>query len=566
MNRMSLVAVLTLTGALAATMTPGEARACGGFFCDNSRRVNQSGERIVFARAADGSVTAVIEIEYFGPAERFAWMLPVEGTPSIAVSSSTALSSLSDATEPRYVLRTTVEGTCRREASRSDGGAIDAGAGPRSDGGAPTPPPSVSVVDGGAVGPYDYVIISVDPTASDPSGDALLWLSLNGYDVDPFGRDRLAPYLDAGMNILAFRLTKGNDTGSIRPVMIGFGAGLPTIPIRPTAVAASDDMGVLVWVLGQHRAVPVNYMSLELNEALVNWLSPIDTYDALVTRAANEAGGQGFVTELAGPAAPFAESIFPASQSEAWASIRDGDWSGRHGALLDQVARQYRGFDGIRDAFGATVPLPDGFTLDALLACLSCTYPADRALIEGFDPAAFLAAVQEQVITPIEATRALFEAIPYVTRLYTTMSADEMTRDPVFDENPDLGDVSNEHHAERVIECAPDLLQSEAPWRVALADGNTVRGVGTSWPLTPSDDLPASAVIRRVGTEGAGEVVEDHRDAIRTALERLNAGLPIHSPVAGAGGCSVRPGPAAGTAFVSAFALALVLARRRRRA
>ena len=134
---------------------------------------------------------------------------------------------------------------------------------------------------------------------------------LEGYDVVPPGGDPddiaslLGEYLQDAMNLLAFRLTKGNDTGTIRPVWITYESDQPMIPIRPTAVAANDDMGVMVWVLGESRAVPVNYKGLELNQALINWLNGARNYNQVVIAAANEAGGQGFVSERAGPSTDY---------------------------------------------------------------------------------------------------------------------------------------------------------------------------------------------------------------------------------------------------------------------
>jgi hypothetical protein len=79
--------------------------------------------------------------------------------------------------------------------------------------------------------------------------------------------------------------------------MLTYNTDHPMIPIRPTAVAANDDMGILVWVLGSGRAVPTNYKTLELNEAVLDWFNPSMVYNDVVVAAADEAGGQGFVTE-----------------------------------------------------------------------------------------------------------------------------------------------------------------------------------------------------------------------------------------------------------------------------
>jgi hypothetical protein len=132
--------------ALALFIEPSGAHACGGFFCNQSAPVNQAAERIIFARGEDGNVTAIIQIQYSGPSERFAWLLPVSGTPEIGVSSNSAFTTLQTQTNPSYVLNTTVEGTCRegRFGPVFGAGRADAGAG--GDGGA-----SARVVDQGSV-------------------------------------------------------------------------------------------------------------------------------------------------------------------------------------------------------------------------------------------------------------------------------------------------------------------------------------------------------------------------------------------------------------------------------
>ena len=125
--------VLALGSALAATaaLTPTPASACGGFFCDSAQPVNQQAERILFAQEADGSVTAVIQIQYQGPSERFAWMLPVAGSPEVGVSSNDLFTRLQAASNPQYQLNTTVEGRCADAGRgggpqiRSDGLAVD---------------------------------------------------------------------------------------------------------------------------------------------------------------------------------------------------------------------------------------------------------------------------------------------------------------------------------------------------------------------------------------------------------------------------------------------------------
>jgi hypothetical protein len=303
-------------------------------------------------------------------------------------------------------------------------------------------------------------------------------------------------------------------------------------------------MGVMVWVLGHARAIPVNYMSLELNEALINWLSPGSTYDDVVNEAANQAGGQGFVTEMAGDAAPMADVIVPSWETSEWDLLRTETWGGRHTELVSRALSTFGSHDGIRDVVTATVPVPAGYTLEEVLGCFTCVYGWGPAEIPGFDPAAFLAALESSVIEPMTRTAELFRTHATMTRFYTTMSADEMTRDPMFAFNSNLDDVSSVHNATRVIECSPSLSQSEAPWRVVLPSGETVRGTGTSWPFTAAGgEMPANARIRRLDTEGEGEVIVDNVAAITATLATHNRTIRRPSVMpGGGGGCSVGRG------------------------
>ncbi|MEM6954643.1 MAG: DUF2330 domain-containing protein [Myxococcota bacterium] len=559
-----------------AGLAPTPAKACGGFFCNNTQPVNQAAERIIFSQNADGTTTAVIQIQYSGPSEEFAWMLPVQGSPEIGVSSNSAFAALQQATNPTYQLQTEVEGSCQDDGflggrggspTFDSAGAADSGAAPSE--------PEVSVVDAGSVGPYDFVIISVNPDAEDIATVATDWLVENEYDVSPLGRDRLVPYLESGMNLLAFRLSKGRDAGEIRPVMLSFGEGLPSIPLRPTAAAADPDMGIMVWVLGESRSIPANYRSLELNEARINWFQPSTNYNDVVTLAANEAGGQGFVTEFAGDAAGFEATVLPPSTDDAFANLSERDWTGQHRDLVVQATQLFQSFqnfgpfgggtawDGVAESVLAEVPRPADVPEDQWIASpLEWIWNLDDT-VEGFDPASFLARLEADVLEPVRATAALFESAAKVTRFYTTMSPDEMTVDPVFDFNADLPDYSNAHLQTRIIECNPSVSQFDAPWRIQFDDGTVVRGDGQTWPLLGNDALPANRRVLRVGTEGEGEVIIDNSAAILAVVNVSNADHPRRDGRMAGGTCSALGG-AAPLGVLGAFGLSILAIRRRR--
>lgn len=540
--------------ALMATLSPSSAEACGGFFCDSAQPVNQAAERIIFSDNEDGTTTAIIQILYNGPSDRFAWVLPVPSIPTIGLSSNVAFTRLQSATNPNYQLQTTVEGECMEETdfnatgSSSSGGVQDTSSSSDMNG------PPVVVVAAGSVGPYDYEVIELDSTLTDPAQVAVDWLETNGYDVTSVGPDLLRPYLEMEMKLLAFRLTKQAESGDVRPVILTYDAELPSIPIKLTAAAADDDMGVLVWTLGSDRAIPLNYLSLELNDAVINWFNPASNYNDVVNLAANEAGGHGFVTEFADASSTQDGVVFQDFEQTGWNNLVEDDWNMRHGELLSRTLGGYFGWDGISETIREQVPLPaEAASYDDLIECVTCYYSFDMAEIPNFDPAAYLAAFSTNVIEPMVETEAVLQSRPYITRLYTTLSAAEMTEDPVFNFNPDLDPVSNQHTAERIIECAPDIERFEAPWRAALPSGQVVRGVGQSWPVSTAQ-MPLNLRVVQMSTSGEGEVVQDNTETITQGVTENNEAYPPRDPNTSSSGSTSSGSTSSGTTSSGASA------------
>jgi hypothetical protein len=588
-----------LAGALGATVLFGigaggvaPAQACGGLFCSSANPVNQAAERIIFSvDKAAGKVTAVVEILYEGPSSKFAWVLPVPGIPEVKVSTSALLDRLQATTNPTYAINRDFSDSCK--------GGVGAGGSSGSAPGSPVPAsdnaggPAVSVVAAGSVGPYDYTVIKVDPLLSDPGMAAIAWLKANQFDVDALGSEVLRAYLRDGLNLIAFKLSKNRSTGSIRPVMLTYDSSHPMIPIRPTAVAANNDMGILVFVLGQNRAVPTNYKTLELNEALIDWFMPNTTYNAVVTAAANEAQGQGFVTELAMPTAMTGAGSLLQEQAaidkfrmnadqwmapdlvsylvELFATFGQGGFGGPFGARPSggRVA-----LDGVSDVLAHNLVLPPGVTADDVLASPRCYFsafrtpdmfycngkPAPAQVIDltTFDRKKFLTDVEALVIGPLEATAKLFTAQPYLTRLYTTLSPAEMTLDPEFDINVELGDVSNAHQV--TLKYNAGCGDTSGPWQAKLGD-LVVKGEGNTWPVTAAAmKMPYNLRVLQLGITGKGTVTANNSDTIATALG---------NPAKGDGGCAMAlattGGDRIGWAGMLLMGPLVALLRRRRR-
>src|SRR6478752_5202549 len=533
--------VLGIATWAASAWLPASAQACGGFFCNQAQPVNQAAEGIIFADNGDGTVTAVIQIKYQGPSKNFSWLLPISSVPKadsdIGVASEVAFQRLQTATNPSYSLTTSTEGTCA-SGFNGAGGAASAGGGFGTS--APTANTSdsgngVTVEASGVVGAFEWTVISLDKSTAEPADVAVTWLKENGFDVPSIGPDKLGPYLKSGLYLLALKLTKGADTGSIRPIVLTYQGTQASIPVKLTAVAANDDMGVLAWVLGKSRSVPQNYLSLELNEARINWFNAASNYNSVVIDAANDAGGQGFVTEFAGASSTLKSVI--------WTTFDDQNWNSFKGTVyqsfsdfFNRAYGQYGNWDGFWDATRAAVTLPDGVSFDDFKLCPTC-YSGQIQ----FSPSTYLAALEKSVIAPVKLVQNLVDAHPEITRMYTTLSADEMTLDPLFAFNPDLPDLSNRHTANRVVECNPKVSFSEAPWRIELPQGGVIRGVGSqglgSWPQ-PLVELPPNFSIVRTGERGTGKVLENNADAIGDLLASYNADVESGVIPTGTGGAT----------------------------
>src|SRR5262249_54037071 len=155
-------------------------------------------------------------------------------------------------------------------------------------------------------------------------------------------------------------------------------------------------------------------------------------YQDLVNKAIDEAAGHGFVTEYAGPSAPLKGRLFNAGMlnPEALRGITDP------AALIDALLQMGYPRDATMQALlREFIPEPQS---------LKDQHVEERAFynnirqyqsaLAGFkvDIDGFIAALDERVVMPLKAAQAMIDARPYLTRLYSTVSPDEMTRDPLF--------------------------------------------------------------------------------------------------------------------------------------
>ncbi len=548
------------------------AMACGCFAPPNpSVPVVQAGERILFAME-DGEVTAHIQIQYAGDADEFAWLVPLPARPDVELGTDELFAQVINTTQPQYRLLREDDGFCDDFATSRPGGVADS---------APPPEaaPSDPLVSRDIVGPYDYVVLRAD--SKQPMLD---WLEAERFFV-PAGTDEAVdPYIREGAFFLALKLRKGQSVGDLAPVVLKYRSELPMIPIVLTSVAADPDMPVMVWMLGEGRAIPRNYYHTKINDAQIDWLNNGANYVDVVTRAVDEADGRhSFVTEYAGTSAIMRGLLDPDG--------RFGDVA-LLGTIADPVAFvEYLLIHGYTSVSLASPLFPQ--LSSPLVAILQRHLPMPAELAEqgirpieyydgfgfwldeyqrqfpdlaadmyaDFDPAEAADEIEERIVVPTLAAARLFDEYPYMTRLFTTLSPEEMTSDPVFSFNPALSDVSNIHEARLILECQranngviPARIITEQGWVLRFPRGTA----GVSWPDL---DMPDSLQIQVLREEGAPEVTTDNESEINAVIDR-------HS---GGGGCSVVPGtrqsaPLGGWAgLLLLTGLGWGLARRRRR-
>jgi hypothetical protein len=445
--RTSISAILICCAVLVRAPT---ARACGGFFCSRLP-VDQTAERIVF-RINPNSVTMIVQIAYAGPPADFAWVLPLANVPdpgSLGVFPQRALAALDANTGPTFQSPS----ECF---DYDDDDSWWDGCG-QNEGFAAAPStaigglPSVTVHYRAEVGPYEVAAIqSLDPMA------LYDWLQQQGFNVNETMLPYIRIYTDEGSKFLALKLRSDQKTSDIQPFRFDLPGTTPSIPLRMTALAAEPEMSIVVFVIGDQRYGGANWPSIQIADDRIAWDMtgwPVRTnWAALVARAVDEAGGQGWVTELAGNTTP----------------------------LLSLLRNSMLGS-------------PDDMQAgDELLR--------------------------------------LIGDAPYISRLYTRLSAEEMAFDPIFKRDPG-GYVSSSHQLSRIVDgvdqcgkrrrtpdpclftscgaggiCLPVMLEgaSEPVAGCGCVDGATARTT-----RDPSTDLGASVVCQdwRMSFVNPGDVM-----------------------------------------------------------
>jgi MYXO-CTERM domain-containing protein len=527
----------------AGLLTAPRAEACGGFFCSRVP-IDQAGERIVFG-VRENTVEAHVQIQYQGAAEKFSWVVPMPALPTLEVGTPLIFGYLDSRTQPRFQLEW--QNSCGGGRGGGIADEVNSGAPPYS---APGSDGGVVVVSQQEVGPYDAAILQASES------EALkAWLLANGYDLTEQGSAALEPYVGQGNYFVALKLQQNKQVGDLRPIVLRFQGNRPCIPIKLTAIAARPDMPIIAYVLSNHRAIPLNYRHVLINPTRIDWLRFGSNYSQVATAAVDEAGGQAFLTEFAGDSAPIAQGYdaFLPDYNTAPLIQRTHPVDFANELLMQGFGRD----PAIPGMLRKYIPMPaslvqQGVPESAVYNNLS----AYRSAIDSdpnrpaFDNRGFVQEIQDTIITPANKSLELLHSHPYLTRLFTTMSAEEMTVDPDFDFNNSAPDVSNMYTAKATFDtCDEDWSKRRV--KLELPDGRF-------WYVNFGDAAfgagPSALRVEQWTNVGPSAIIKDNSGLVNEALGQNGGGVDSC-------GCSSTE---AGSAALLSLLVVLWGARRRR--
>jgi len=296
---LGLAAVLAGAAVLAS---PTDAGACGGSFSpppepQNPESIEIAAQRMVLS-ISPAQTVLWSQIEYEGPPEEFAWVLPVGPGSTIELASPLWFDAL-EAVSSTHVVPPGVCGAAPVYGDSSSGCGCGSLAGDSADRGFTQGDNqnSVEVVNRGTLGPYETV------TLSSKDGQAVKdWLTMNGFAVP----DSVAPILDdytmKGMDFIALRLKPESSTGSMQPVRVVTKGASPMIPFRMMIAGAREFVPITLYVIGEGRYAPQSYPETAIDMTALKWdfTAEGSNYTSLREEILKmDEGGKAFLTTYA---------------------------------------------------------------------------------------------------------------------------------------------------------------------------------------------------------------------------------------------------------------------------
>lgn len=283
-----------------------EVDACGACIVPPAESTVVTGHRMALSISPRQTVLWD-QIEYAGDPGSFAWVLPVKPGAIIQLSTDAWFDTL-DATTTTQIVQPQVR--CDNDSSFGCGGsakgtgstveAADSSScvfceGADNSGGF-APPPPVTVVSRGSVGPYSMVTLSTDTP-----GALNTWLTENGFALDPSTQPVVDTYVAEGFDFIALKLLPNKDVNAMKPVRVIQPGANPTLPLRMVAIGTGANVALTLFVISEGRWEAQNFKNTIVPTNLLAWDFQDDSsnYGDLRENALGQNDGATWLTAFA---------------------------------------------------------------------------------------------------------------------------------------------------------------------------------------------------------------------------------------------------------------------------
>ncbi len=294
--------MVSLLSIVCITSTTTSVESSGGFPAGDDTLYMRE-QRAVFTMNGDGTMTTILDFDYYGTADEFGWLIPVPAVPTIEVLENLTLTNLQSETSIRFT--DSVPHVCSQLYPFSSGGGSGGGDG------RPTPYT-------GNLGPYDYQII--EPA---DSAEVATWLEDNNYQVSADTLAIVDNYIAQDWLFVALNYREDTVLPRIKPVVLTYSADKPVLPLQLTATSTEQTIPFYVWIFADTQYEPENYAHVRNMYDVVRRQSAVfnigkfqeagsgfpQQYFDYYARFQTEHDGQLFITEYAQPTSGLVEKI-----------------------------------------------------------------------------------------------------------------------------------------------------------------------------------------------------------------------------------------------------------------
>jgi MYXO-CTERM domain-containing protein len=455
-----------------------QASACGGEFVPPNENDSVVTDHRMILAIGPQQTTLYDEIEFKGAPASFAWVLPIKGTATVALSADVLFASLDQLTSSQVV---EPPANCPPPPSCGDSFGVE---GPTASGAADVDAgaarSAVTVTAQQQVGPYETVQLhSSDPNALNA------WLTQHGYSIPSSVAPIVSAYVADNFDFLAMKLAPGEGVTAMQPVRVTTAGASPVLPLRMVAAGTGATTGITLWVAASGRWQPQNFPFFIITDSELAWDWNTNASNYETVRLSHEAqlGGKGW-------------------QVESSLDLNENSVT----SLVQQTV-EFGGQGGSSAPVGGYLPVGDGGV------GAGDSGGIDAGFVDGGAPAGD-GGYESAMTVEQDDFNALFvgasNGVVRFTRMRSDIAHTALTADLTLEASSDQSELSNVHNTTSQIgepECPvyndSCEVTGQAPRSQVIADGNPGGG-GCATAATSSSSGSSAALAAFFGLIGFG--------------------------------------------------------------